>query len=303
MDRLNIDIVNKVADAYLETAEGSDAERLRFLKGLWEIQSEAEQADRPYEALDETAAREALQSGKPLFLVAPPVVPAGEYAGLVSRIATYAADFAGLPADQADALRSADFGAAITDERLATAVSAPQTFTSAVLADVVSAGQALMPATVRFVLLSALVPFLTGPAAAALAVIGEVDRSVWTTSTCPVCGSSAAMGRIGESTTLQGASRVLWCGLCHSEWAYERLRCVRCGTRNPRSLRYTHVEGDPAHRVHLCDECHGYAKFVAMNDLGKQVSMLVEEAVTARLDAIALENGYTATGDVGGQAH
>lgn len=300
---MNIDIVNKVADAYLETAVGPDAERLRFLKGLWEIQSEAEQVERPYEAPDEAAAREALQGGKPLFLVAPPVVAAGEYVALVSRIATYAADFAGLPAEQADALRSVDFSAAITDERMATAVSAPQAFASAVMTDVISSEAALTPATVRFVLFSALVPFLTGPAAEALAAVGEAERGLWTVGTCPVCGSSAAMGRIGESTVLQGASRVLWCGLCHSEWAYDRLRCARCGTRDASSLRYSHVDGDPAHRMHLCDECHGYVKFVAMNDLRKPLSMLVEEAVTSRLDAIALENGYTATGDVSGQAH
>jgi len=51
--------------------------------------------------------------------------------------------------------------------------------------------------------------------------------------------------------------------------------------------------------VHLCDECHGYTRFMFVDDLGKPVSMVVEDAVTATLDAVASEQGYTATGDGG----
>lgn len=300
---MKIDVVKQVADAYLATAEGSAAGRLRFLTGLWEIQAEIEDAERAYEAPREDDAREALLAGKPLFTLGAPEIPLEAYTAAVARIAAYTADNAGLDASQADALRAADFAAAITPELLAVAVSAPQHFVDEVITALGADEDALAPATAAFVLVSALVPFLTGPAAAALAAAGTVDRTVWSAGTCPVCGAHAAMGRVGESTSLQGADRTLWCGLCHTEWEYDRLRCVRCGTRVPESLRYSHVEEDPAHRLHLCSECHGYAKFVWLNDLDKRVAMVVEEAVTAPLDAIAVAEGYSATGDVVGQAH
>jgi FdhE protein len=300
VDKLNMDLVTQVADDYLKTAVGSDGARLRFLKGLWEIQSLIEGADRPYDSPDGVAAREAIVSGRPLFLVSPPEVPVAEYADAVSRIARYASDTAGLPAVQAAALQDADFAAAIGEERLAGAVQAPEAFAAEVAGEMGARPEGpLTPATVAFVLMSALVPFLTGPSEKARDAVGEFGEGVARTGQCPVCGAAASMGRMGESTALQGAERELWCSLCHAEWRYERIRCVRCGCRNPDSLHYTYIEGDPAHRVHLCDECHGYTRFVFVDELDRPISMVVEDAVTATLDAVALQKGYTATGDGG----
>jgi len=300
VDRLNIDLVNQVTDAYLQTVEGTDAARLRFLKGVWEIQSTVEAAaSAPYTAPDLTAAHEALVTGRPLFTVSAPALPVADYVDVVSRIARYASETAGLPTEQAQALRDADFSAVIDKKVLSTAACSPEAFA----ADMAAALDArpdgpLTPATVAFVLLSALVPFLTGPARAAMASLGDA-RVASGAATCPVCGSAASMGRMGESTQLKGAERTLWCGTCHAEWSYERLRCVRCGCRNPDKLRYTYVETDPAHRLHLCDECHGYTRFVFVDDLGKPLSMVVEDAVTATLDAIAADLDYTSAGDGG----
>jgi FdhE protein len=299
VDHVNMDLVNQVTDAYLKTAEGTDAARLRFLKGIWEIQSAIEATDRSYDAPEATAANEALATGRPLFTESAPAVPIAEYVDAVSRIALYTSETAGLPAEQAEALRHADFATAIVEEALTGAVCAPEAFVANVASELgAQPGGPLTPATVAFVLTSALVPFLTGPARIALAALG--DRKVSSgAGTCPVCGSAASMGLMGESTQLKGAERTLWCGLCQAEWSYERLRCVRCGSRNPDKLRYTHVETDSAHRLHLCDECHGYTRFVFTDDLGGPVSMVVEDAVTATLEAIASEQGYTATGDGG----
>ena len=297
---MNMDLVSRVTDAYLQTAKGSDAARLRFLEGLWDIQSRIEAVDRHYDTPVADTAREALVTGQPLFLVSAPEVPVAEYADAVSRIARYASEMAGLPAEQAEALRDADFAAAIGEECLAGAVHSPEAFVAEVASEMgAQPGGLLTSATVAFVLISALVPFLTGPSQSAREALGEFDQRTWGTGHCPVCGAAASMGRMGESTQLKGAERTLWCGLCHAEWGYERLRCVRCGCRNPDKLRYTHVEGDSAHRVHLCDECHGYTRFMFVDDLGKPVSMVVEDAVTATLDAVASEQGYTATGDGG----
>ena len=297
---MSMDLVNEVTDAYLRTASGSDAARLRFLQGVWEIQSSIESAERRYETPAADDAREALAAGRPLFLLGTPDVPVAEYVEAVSRLAHYASSMAGLPAEQAEALRVADFGAAIDQDRLAGAVRSPEAF----VADVASAlraddGGPLTPAAIAFVLVSALVPFLTGPSKSDLEAVSEPGQLIHGTGHCPVCGAAAAIGRMGESTQLQGAERTLWCGLCHAEWSYERIRCVRCGCQNPDKLHYSYVEGDPAHRVHLCDECHGYARFVFVDDLDKPVSMVVEDAVMSTLDAVALNSGYTAAGDGG----
>ena len=39
VSHVSMDLVNEVTDAYLRTASGSEAARLRFLQGVWEIQS------------------------------------------------------------------------------------------------------------------------------------------------------------------------------------------------------------------------------------------------------------------------
>jgi FdhE protein len=298
---LNTELVSRAVSAYLETAVGPDAARLRFLEGLWDIQSSIESAERPYAPPSGEAASEALVNGQTLFAHSAPDVPIAAYSDAVERIARYTSEMAGLPAEQAEVLRNTDFSVALSEERLAGAVHSPEAFVAEVAGDLgAHPSGPLTPATLAFVLISALVPFLTSPSEAALKVLGAFDRRSWGHGRCPVCGAAASMGRVGESTALKGAERVLWCGVCHAEWGYERIRCVRCGTRNPDMLRYSHLENDPAHRVHLCDECHGYAKFVFVNDLRKPLSMVVEDAVTMPLDEVAAQKDYTATGD-GGQ--
>jgi FdhE protein len=300
VNQLNLDLVNQVTKTYLLKAVGSEAARLRFLAGVWEIQSRIDATERPYRAPSVEAAREALAGGKPIFYLSAPTVPVAEYADAVARVARYTSEMAGLSVEQAEALRVADFTAVIDEERLAAAVNSPEAFVAEAASQLGARSDTpLTPATVAFVLVSALVPFLTGPSRIAVEALGESRGHAGHTGHCPVCGAAASMGRMGETTQLQGAERVLWCGMCHAEWGYERLRCVRCGSQNPDMLRYTHLEEDSAHRVHLCDECHGYARFVFVDDLGMPVAMVVEEAVAATLDAVALELGYTATGNGG----
>lgn len=294
-------MVKRATDSYLESVEGSTAARLHFLEGLWSIQSRIEAVERPYDLPNAESASDALATGQPLFLVSEPVLPLAEYVDAATAVAAYVSETAGLPEEQADALKRADLAAAITERRLEGAIRTPDAFFASVAAALgVDENGPLTYATVAFVLASALVPFLTGPSGRAREGVGESALGTWRSGRCPVCGSTAAMGRIGERTEKQGGERTLWCGLCHAEWGYERIRCVRCGTRKPDSLRYTYLEEDPAHRLHLCDECHGYARFVFQGELHKPLSMVVEDAVTTTLDAVARAQGYTPEGDGGG---
>jgi len=295
-----MDLVTRVTDAYLQTLEGSSAARLRFLEGLWDIQSRIAAVNRPYEAPDAQTSRDALVTGQQLFLMSAPAIPVAEYVDAANRIAAYASEMAGLPAEQAEALSAVDFSEAVGATQLASAPGCPDAFVAEIVAQMSALPDSpLTPASVAFVLASALVPFLVGPAARVLEVVGEIDGGLWTEGRCPVCGAAASAGRMSETTQLSGAQRTLWCGMCHTEWGIERIKCARCGTRNPDMLHYTYVEQDPAHRLHLCEQCHGYMRFVFVDDLELPVAMVVEDAVMTTLDAVASEQGYSATGDGG----
>lgn len=298
--QLRTDMLKEALQAYRTEAEGPMAERLRFLEGLADIQAGISVTEGSVTLPDAETADEAMVTGQPLFLSAPPALPRDEFIAAVERIAAYVADEAGLDEEQATALRDADLSAELTAEALDSAARSVDEFVVRMVA-ALGAGEdaALKPATVAYVLVSALVPFFSGAAAQLTNALPDVDLKSWTLGTCPVCGSPASIGFVGESTKLQGGERKLWCGLCHTEWAYDRIRCVRCGSRSSDKLRYVHVDGDPAHRVHLCDECHGYARFVFTDELSKPLSLVVEDAVSTSLDSVALSKGYTPSGDKG----
>ena len=294
---MNIENVNQAAEAYLADAEGAEKARLEFMKGLWTLQAELEGLSADYTAPDAGAARDALATGQPLFLVSTPDVPADAFRDAIGRVIAYIRESAVLEEAEAKALAGDDVVAAITDSMIATAVRDFDAFVIAVSDALTSDTGRTAPsqATLAFALHSALVPFLTGASTAALESLGTLERALWGSGHCPVCGSAASMGRMSESTKLKGSERTLWCSQCRAEWAYERLRCVRCGSRTQDKLRYTYEEGDPAHRLHLCDTCHGYAKMTFVDEMAKPISMPVEEAVSVTLDAIAHAHGYTVT--------
>lgn len=296
---MNIEAVNRAADAYLKDTGSAASARLNFLKGLWEIQAEIEQAAPSYTAAPAADSTDALATGQPLFLVATPEIPTDSYLAAVRRIADYVADNAGLEDDEVSALKEADFESALTDEVVGAALADMDGFIDIVAASLGAENEdsPLSDITLTFILSSAITPFITSAAKTALDTLGDFEWTIWGSGNCPVCGSAAALGRMTEGNAQQGAGRKLWCSACHAEWGYERIRCVRCGNRVQDELHYTYEESDPAHRLHLCDECHGYAKFTFESEMDKPLSMVVEEAVSLELDAIARANGYSPSGD------
>lgn len=296
-----IDDVNRAADAYLAESEGAEAARLTFLKGLWALQNDLADAAPVYVVPDPETARDALATGQPLFFVSPPELPADAFRLAVRRIAEYILDAKVLEPAEQTALASTDVAAAITDSMLATAVRDFDEFVLAVVAGLASDSENRAPsqATMTFLLHAALVPFFAEASSASLEALGKFDWNIWDSGSCPVCGAIATMGLMSESTALEGSGRTLWCSHCHAQWEYARMRCVRCGSREQDKLRYTYEESDPAHRLHLCDVCHGYLKVTFVNEMRKPVSMVVEDAASLTLDAIARANGYTVTGTKG----
>lgn len=292
------DFVSRAFAGYLDGARESDAARLKFFEGLYDVQSAISAAnEHPYSPLGQKAATEAVIARRPLFSLNAPEIDRAALLDALSRIANYVAEMAALPAEQIAALQQLDFASVITDERVALAASSPADFIAETAVDAAAAAEGLSENTAAFVLASALTPFLEAPAAAALA---EVDKGVFVSASptcCPVCGAPATLSRIGEGSALKGAHRTLWCGLCHAEWEFERVRCSRCGTYDPELVHYLHIEEDSAHRIHVCDSCHGYIRTVFENDTPKAIALVVEDVVCAGLDAIAQQQGYSVTGE------
>ncbi len=120
----------------------------------------------------------------------------------------------------------------------------------------------------------------------------------WRRGICPICGSQPALARLALDD-LRAGQRHLYCGLCRTEWAFDRLRCPFCqgdpsaetGPFHPQ-LRYFTLEGDEAHRVDCCDHCQRYIKTVDERVLGRHVDLEKEDLSTLYLDALAAEYGF-----------
>ena len=290
---MNKKLVSRAVDAYLDTLQGSDAVRFRFFEGLWDVQCSVDVPDLSYEPIGSRAVAETLGAGRTIFEVNPPEIPLQGYREALSRVAGYVVEMAGLSARQAQALAAVDFEALIDADRLAIAASAPTGFIAVVQEDLGVTGQTdLTSTTLAFVLASALTPFLEGPASRSMSALEADAREAGRSPVCPVCGSTATLAQVGETGSALGAGRTLWCGLCHTEWEYDRIRCSRCGNRSQKSLHYLHVEGDDAHRLHVCDDCNGYIRTVFQANTNKPISFQVEDVAMAGLDALALSRTH-----------
>lgn len=116
----------------------------------------------------------------------------------------------------------------------------------------------------------------------------SADKSADSPLACPVCGYSETLSWVGEFTAHHGNERVKYCPLCAAQWAFERIRCGRCGTKNQGRLHYTNEEHDNSHRILICDECHSYERVVFQEHLESPAfSIEVEDVVMAPLDALA----------------
>lgn len=323
VDFLKMNTVEKAVESYLGTLEDADAARLRFFKGLWDVQDSLTGLAAPYAVPSRDEATEALRAAEAVFARYVPSVELEAYLEAVSQVRDYVVQAAGLGEEQVQALREADFGAAVTAESLSKAPYAIDEFLSETYdaligpdgsaadegadtstdapsthGDDTDAEAAVVePAVFALVAVAALSPLIAGAAVDARAAFDAKVLGQVTPQHCPVCGSAAAMSFVGERSSLQGGDRKLWCGLCHTSWPYGRVRCARCGNRSSTSLRYSHTEDDPGHRVHLCDQCHGYIRTVFSDEVNRTISPVVEDVVTSHLHEVAAQLGYSPAGD------
>lgn len=74
---------------------------------------------------------------------------------------------------------------------------------------------------------------------------------------CPTCGAPAAISSVIEGTEGTSNNRYLFCSCCGTQWPFERIRCALCGNTNSNKLKYVYADEDPAHRMHVCEDCGG----------------------------------------------
>ena len=123
----------------------------------------------------------------------------------------------------------------------------------------------------------------------------KIDREGWLKGNCPVCGSFPAM----EKLRRDDGKRILWCGLCSTEWHYKRIKCPFCGNEDHNSLRYFFTEKDSSSeenpfRVDVCDKCKKYIKTIDERKMPEnEIPDFFQENInTVYLDILAQKDGY-----------
>ena len=106
---------------------------------------------------------------------------------------------------------------------------------------------------------------------------------------CPFCHQRPAAGVLRDAG--QGTRRALVCGLCFTEWSFERIACPSCGERKFDELPVYTAEQVDAVRIECCDTCGVYLKTIDASKDGTAVP-LVDDLATLTLDLWARERGY-----------
>jgi FdhE protein len=106
---------------------------------------------------------------------------------------------------------------------------------------------------------------------------------------CPFCRQRPAAGVLRDAG--QGTRRALVCGLCFTEWSFERIACPSCGERQFDALPVYTAEQAEGVRIEGCDTCGVYLKTIDASKDGTVVPV-VDDLATIPLDLWAREHGY-----------
>ena len=106
---------------------------------------------------------------------------------------------------------------------------------------------------------------------------------------CPFCRQRPATGVLRDAG--QGTRRALVCGLCFTEWSFERIACPSCGERQFDALPVYTAEQAAGVRIEGCDTCGVYLKTIDASKDGTVVPV-VDDLATIPLDLWAREHGY-----------
>ncbi|MFZ4858954.1 MAG: formate dehydrogenase accessory protein FdhE [Desulfuromonadaceae bacterium] len=129
-----------------------------------------------------------------------------------------------------------------------------------------------------------------GGLAAGLPALNPFDRREWLQPTCPVCGMPPIASFLSDVEEIDGC-RLLYCGVCHASWHFNRTTCHHCATNDDHQLDYFHPEGDTSVVVQACRSCKAYLKIIDMRLFATIVPEVIDIA-TISLDLHAQEKGF-----------
>lgn len=296
---MNMKLLNKVIESYEDRLDEPDKERLAFFKGIWEEMDRWSDGSiaADYAYPDEERIREAWSADEPVLSIAPCTLSRERLATIFDALTAYVCAAGVLSEADATALAGIDGAGLMGEREIGLAGTNPEGFLDAIvsaLEERETPGEVV--GLVAVIAMLALRVELE-PIAVRLKKGLPQSSSHHRPLRCPVCGSAPALARVGgESSPTDGRGRTLYCQQCGCEWDFERIRCARCGTRNQGHLHYFNIEGDDGHRIATCDECGSYIRTVFIEEALAPFSFEVEEVITARLDALARDPRFQASG-------
>lgn len=289
---MDLQQIDQAIESYQTVLDDGDVSRLKFFRGLWDVQETfAQRID--VAAQDLPSAKKAEQwywDEKPFFLMEPVVVDKELFVEALEAVAQYLAHEGGFEQSAAEALLNVNWADVISKTDLALAGKDPSIYLERSM-DVLDKYEESVLKIATLALAFALKPFLEGRAHAIMNMLAEELKEGNTVHDkpiqCPACGGHAIASYVGAMPSSHGNGRLLYCGLCGTQWEYERIRCACCGTRNQGKLHYYHIEGDEAHRLHNCDNCGDYMRTAFQDNMITSLNFEVEDVVMARLDKVA----------------
>lgn len=291
---MNLKFIDRVIESYRGGLDAADLKRLEYFRGLWEVMDHwaggPSAASRSYNVPAGEVLEAAWTDDKPVFALAAPALKRDRFCAICGALREYVCESGILSEEDAKALSEVDFISLVPREDMAVAASDPDKFLGRLLGKALEQG--VSGGVARLIALVGMLALRVDFEPIAHQVRKAQKKADLVAShhplQCPVCGSAPALARVGGADSpTEGRGRTLYCAQCGSDWDFQRIRCARCGTQNQGHLHYFNVEGDDAHRIHMCDECGDYIRTVFVEDGLRPFSYEVEEVVTAKLDAIA----------------
>lgn len=109
---------------------------------------------------------------------------------------------------------------------------------------------------------------------------------------CPACGSAPLVSYRKELPETNGGARFLVCGLCGTDWPFNRIRCPSCQEEDPAKLPGFQSDVHKNVRIEACETCRGYVKSVDLT-LDARPLPEVDDLVSLAMDLWAIEEGWT----------
>ena len=109
---------------------------------------------------------------------------------------------------------------------------------------------------------------------------------------CPACGSAPIVSYRKELPDTNGGARFLVCGLCGTEWAFNRIRCPSCHEEDPAKLPGFQSDAHRNVRIEACETCRRYVKSIDLT-LDARPLPEVDDLVSLAMDLWAIEEGWT----------